>query len=384
GGGSNLLYTFILAATAFQSLLIILSLLAIKNRNREVSGVLILLMLVTMISLVARLATYNRFVFNWQPKLLLLSDIVYVAYAPLLYLLVKKVAGITASIKALDFIFVAAALVLFVFYIPSLILSREQFILHSIDGLFTNLFSWSCVVALVYNVAIWIVSLRLLIRQQRIEKSLGFANSFSYAITVMTHSGLCLFIWAFALLIYSLAPVFNYDPTSFHESTIDALWIVFALSAYTHTFLVIRKPELFKLKDDVDEKKISTHQKENMEALKTSLASIMKKQKPYLNAKLTLQDLADLMKTNGHTLSWLINEGYNKNFFDFINEYRIEEFKRLVNLDHYKDYTFLAISMEVGFSSKTTFNRAFKKSTGKTPREYFNHVQESLLEGIGE
>ena len=108
----------------------------------------------------------------------------------------------------------------------------------------------------------------------------------------------------------------------------------------------------------------------------------MKKEKPFLNSKLTLQDLAEMLHVNIHTLSRVINEGYRKNFFDFINEYRIEEFKRLVNIDQYKNYTFLAIAMEVGFSSKTTFNRSFKKSTGKTPREYFHIEQESQLEGM--
>jgi AraC-like DNA-binding protein len=90
------------------------------------------------------------------------------------------------------------------------------------------------------------------------------------------------------------------------------------------------------------------------------------------------------MNVNLHTLSAVINEGYNKNFFDFINDYRIEEFKRLAATEQYKHYTFLAIAMEVGFSSKTTFNRAFKKCTGQTPREYFSNVQETQLEDLSE
>jgi AraC-like DNA-binding protein len=110
----------------------------------------------------------------------------------------------------------------------------------------------------------------------------------------------------------------------------------------------------------------------------------MKKQRPYLNPKLALQDLADMMNVNLHTLSWIINDGYNKNFFDFVNDYRIEEFKRLAATEQYKNYTFLAIAMEVGFSSKTTFNRAFKKYTGKTPREFFSDVQESKLRDISD
>jgi AraC-like DNA-binding protein len=161
------------------------------------------------------------------------------------------------------------------------------------------------------------------------------------------------------------------------------LWVIFALTPYIHTFLAVRKPELFKLKEETEDKK-SSFQKENLQSLKHTLNTLMKKQKPYLNPKLGLQELAEPMNVNIHTLSWIINEGYNKNFFDFINEHRIEEFKRLVASEQYKNYTFLAIAMEVGFSSKTTFNRAFKKYSGKTPREYFNNVQESQLEGIAD
>jgi AraC-like DNA-binding protein len=382
--GSNLFYTFILLATAIQGVLIILSVLAIRNRNNKTTQVLILLMLVTSVTLIARLATYNRIAFDWQPKLLLLSDLIYFLYAPLLYLLVKRITGITTSFRILQWTFIVAFATQIILYTPLLMQPREEFIINNIDGRFDRLFNWTCIVAMVYSAVVWFIALRLLIRQKRIEKSLGFGNSFSYAITIMVHSAICLIIWIIAVIVLTLAPVFHYDAIGFHETAIDFVWIFFALSTYTHTFLVIRKPELFKVKDETEEKKIGSHQKENIEALKTSLNAVMKKQKPFLNSKLALQDLAELTKTNGHTLSWLINEGYNKNFFDFVNEYRIEEFKRLVASDQYKNYTFLAIAMEVGFSSKTTFNRAFKKSTGKTPREFFNNVQESQLEGISE
>lgn len=97
----------------------------------------------------------------------------------------------------------------------------------------------------------------------------------------------------------------------------------------------------------------------------------MLKEKPFLNPNLTLNDLATLIKTPSHNVSKVIREGYQKNFFDFINWYRIEEFKNYVNLPKYQNYTLLGIAFEVGFNSKTAFNRAFKKMTGQTPSEYY-------------
>jgi AraC-like DNA-binding protein len=67
-------------------------------------------------------------------------------------------------------------------------------------------------------------------------------------------------------------------------------------------------------------------------------------------------------------LSFAINNGFGKNFNDFINELRIEEVKS--RMERSGDAGLLAIAFESGFNSKATFNRAFKKFTGLTPREY--------------
>jgi AraC-like DNA-binding protein len=117
--------------------------------------------------------------------------------------------------------------------------------------------------------------------------------------------------------------------------------------------------------------------REDEQALKLALSEAMNGRKLFLNPKLTLQELAVDTSVGVHTLSGLLNEGYGKNFFDFVNEHRIEEFKRVMNENQFPDYSFADVAMECGFSSKTTFNRAFKKHTGKTPREYFNGTRES-------
>lgn len=100
------------------------------------------------------------------------------------------------------------------------------------------------------------------------------------------------------------------------------------------------------------------------------LEEYMFTKKPYLNEKLTLQQLSEEVHIPPHYLSQIINTGFKKNFFDFINEYRIEEVKRKINDPEFKDYSILGIALDSGFNSKTTFNRFFKKITGFSPSEY--------------
>ena len=102
----------------------------------------------------------------------------------------------------------------------------------------------------------------------------------------------------------------------------------------------------------------------------TQLIEFIKQEKPYLNNKLTLNQLAEAMNLSTNHLSQIINEKMNKNFFDFINEYRVNEIKNLLPDPKYDHYTLLGVAFESGFNSKTSFNNIFKKFTGKTPSEY--------------
>jgi AraC-like DNA-binding protein len=73
---------------------------------------------------------------------------------------------------------------------------------------------------------------------------------------------------------------------------------------------------------------------------------------------------------NPKELSVLINQHLNQHFFDFVNEYRIEEEKLLLKNPEKKEFTVLDILYEVGFNSKSSFNTAFKKHTGLTPTQF--------------
>jgi AraC-like DNA-binding protein len=93
-------------------------------------------------------------------------------------------------------------------------------------------------------------------------------------------------------------------------------------------------------------------------------------QKMYLNPDLTISMLVEQTGVSRHRLSQVINQKLGKNFNDFVNEYRVEEAKKLLVSPESHYLTNLAIAFEVGFNSKSTFYTVFKKNTGLTPSEF--------------
>jgi AraC-like DNA-binding protein len=100
------------------------------------------------------------------------------------------------------------------------------------------------------------------------------------------------------------------------------------------------------------------------------LTDYMKSAKPYLNPDLSLPQLATELNISSHYLSQVINEQFNLNFFDFVNEYRVESFKEKIADSEFRKFSLLGIAFECGFNSKSAFNRIFKQTTGITPSQY--------------
>lgn len=81
------------------------------------------------------------------------------------------------------------------------------------------------------------------------------------------------------------------------------------------------------------------------------------------------------LKISRQKLSYVINIGQHKNFYKLINESRVNEVKEKLQDSHYNHYTVLAIGLDCGFNSKTSFNRIFKEETGLTPTEYRDKIK---------
>lgn len=110
--------------------------------------------------------------------------------------------------------------------------------------------------------------------------------------------------------------------------------------------------------------------KENARKYLDQLQKLMEEKKPFLNSNLTLNQLAKMLTISPHNLSEVINTQLNQNFFDFVNQYRIEKVKGDLANAEKQNLTLLAIGLDAGFNSKSSFNAIFKKYTGKTPSEF--------------
>lgn len=158
------------------------------------------------------------------------------------------------------------------------------------------------------------------------------------------------------------------DPVFMYLYTFSSLFVLFVISWFVLNALY--RPNLLAgiNKDLIPvPAKPAVERKEEPEQLKI-LLNFMQAEKPYLDDKLTLQKLAEQVNLPEKQLSLLINQYTGRHFFDFINEFRINDAKEL--LRGQPQLTVLEVLYEVGFNSKSSFYTAFKKETGVTPTDY--------------
>lgn len=124
---------------------------------------------------------------------------------------------------------------------------------------------------------------------------------------------------------------------------------------------------LYTIPSDVAKPTVQSHPEKGDVA---KITRVMLNDRPYLDADLTLKKLASLTQLSEMELSTIMNNEFHRNFFDYINYHRIEEFKKQLLKPENRHLTILGIALNCGFSSKATFNRVFKAYTQLTPKAY--------------
>lgn len=110
--------------------------------------------------------------------------------------------------------------------------------------------------------------------------------------------------------------------------------------------------------------------REQAEKAEKLLLAVMENDKLYLDEELSLRTLSEKTGLPSAHLSQVLNERLKKNFYDFVNGFRIEEAKRILRDPRRSDQKILGVAFDTGFASKVAFNRVFKKYAGMTPSEY--------------
>jgi AraC-like DNA-binding protein len=161
----------------------------------------------------------------------------------------------------------------------------------------------------------------------------------------------------------------------------DPYFIIFgfiALFSFAYSFYAIKQPEIFGQlvqsngvnKKDTEKYSKSGLREKQAEDYLSSLIAYVEKNKPYLDRDLTIHELSNMTGIQRHHITQVLNEKYERNFFTFINEYRVKETIERFSDPKFNNYTILAIAYDSGFNSKTTFNSIFKSMTGLTPSQY--------------
>ena len=123
---------------------------------------------------------------------------------------------------------------------------------------------------------------------------------------------------------------------------------------------------------DIEHETFEENHSPEIDIWKDKIEAFIKEEKPFQNPELTLTDVAKKLQTNASVISKAINQGFGLNFNDFINNYRIEAVKQCFENGEHKKSTLLGIAFDCGFNSKATFNRAFKKNTGLSPKDFLS------------
>lgn len=175
----------------------------------------------------------------------------------------------------------------------------------------------------------------------------------------------------------------------FHISIINGFMgaminVLLFILVYAIVFFGLKYPGLFKgdeTESHSEKYTQSTVSSEQSRGHWQRLTSLMEGSKPYCKANLTIADLAEMLELPVKTLSQTINENSGKNFFNFINQYRVEEFKVKAMDPSNGHLTLLAIALDCGFASRSSFHAIFKKLENCTPKQYIDGLKPSLQSG---
>lgn len=128
--------------------------------------------------------------------------------------------------------------------------------------------------------------------------------------------------------------------------------------------------------EHVDKYKSCNMTDDDCKKLLEQLTSVMTNEKLFVNPKLKISDLAGKMGVPSYKLSYLFNQYMQCSFYDYINDFRVLEFKSLIEKGEHKAYSINALTEKCGFTSRSTFFRYFKKNTGMTPNEYISSMED--------
>jgi AraC-like DNA-binding protein len=296
--------------------------------------------------------------------------------APAFYLFLVNYLRIEKRLKNIFLITVIVFILTIILRILSLKYIKPQFDTSHFYSFLRKYNTFEDIFVFIYTIPIFLFSVYVFFKQRHLFKFVLSYDNLKWIKSFFVLCSIILFFWLVAIFLnYHFTTVntsYFYSPLRFGTSFL-IYWLGY--QGFNQYKLMQGRITLrAEIKNDnsvitFDSNVQNTNNGKELETF-NKLKQHLIETKSYLNPYLSLSSLAIEFGTNTSTLSKLINTYSSYNFTDFINDFRIKSAKKLLSDKHYNLYTIVAIGLECGFNSKSTFYTAFKKFTKQTPTQF--------------
>ncbi len=303
---------------------------------------------------------------------------------PVIFFYTKSLLNSTFKISKKEYYHFIPALIylvysLIVFITDKLILDEFYFYADGRDKDMANWYQIAGIISMVYYL---IASLKFYKNYKKLVfDKVSFADSILFE-WIPNFLIAFLSIVVLRVLLFLLNPEWgNFGNQFWHYIAFSIVVLYVSVNGYANavkmSFLNDVNSESINVYQESDEDYKTKQDNTNLEEIefwKDKILHLVENEKVFKNPTLTLSDLSKLLNTNTKNISKSINSGFDMNFNDFINHYRIEAVKEKLHKEEHKTSTLLGIAFDCGFNSKATFNRAFKKSIDLSPKDYLKNL----------
>jgi len=340
----------------------------LHKTNKKANSILSILLAMASIMLISRtlsLRVRTPTVLQWVN----LADIMIFLFGPLAYRYFKSLLFKGLKEQKVYWLDYLPALLHLIFFLSLLRYTPETYEKLHYSGYFNFSFQIIEGAAIILNFH-YLYRIAGLVRSyQKNEKNqLSFDQRVDRFVVVATVSIIVL------MILWALSYIFQqFLHTPFGLIGYETIWISLPIVIYIISFYAIRQPEIFRF--STKEQTVKGRLKFNKASqIKERLDNLMERERPHLDGELTLPKLAEQLKISPNDLSWLLNTTYDTKFYDFVNRYRIKAFLNELEDKAHHHKTILSIAFEVGFNSKSTFNKTFKTLMNDTPSNYIKKI----------
>lgn len=349
-----------------QGLFLSISLQLVHNRNKSANKMLSFLLLIAVLMLFGRISAF-RIPESWVWRFGVLIDTTVFLFGPFIYTYVRRLVFNEVPTFSLKWWHYIPAVLHLGYYFWTLSIPLKAFNTLYFSGNLNLMFFIVEATGLVLFIFYWFKTFFLINQYSKEEeKHLSYHQSiYQFLVFLLSTLGIFMMLWLISFLSV------NFLRKPFAYINYVTMWISTPIFIYVVGYFSLRQPEIFRIpfqhKSRPEKNRLSP---EEIQKLQKRLHYFIVEEKVFLLPELTLKGLADKLNTSSNNLSWLLNQAYQTSFYDYINKYRIQEFINKVNNEDHLKNTLLAMAMDVGFNSKSTFNRVFKTTMGTTPRSY--------------